>query len=115
MFRFVFVLVFIAGALLGKSGAALGDGWKNLQVLPKNIPKDQLKAVMKASAKALGVDCDFCHEMPDPEKDTKKKLVAREMMRMENEINSKFLKGMDKKVSCATCHRGKEKPEVTAK
>jgi hypothetical protein len=89
--------------------------WKNLQVLPKTIAKDQLKALMKAQTKALGVECDHCHEAPNMDVDTKNKKVARQMMQMTQEINEKFLKGMDDKVSCATCHRGKEKPEELMK
>ncbi len=108
------VLAALAGALLAVAPAA-ADGpsapaWKNLEVLPKDIPKDQLKAMMKAQAKALGVECDFCHEPPDMAKDTKKKEIAREMMRMTTEINAKFLARADKKVGCVTCHQGKEVP-----
>ena len=106
---------FLFAAALALAGHASGQPqFKNLQVLPKTISKDELKATMKAQARALGVECDHCHDMPDADKDTKKKKIAREMMRMQGEINAKFLKGMEKKVSCDTCHRGKEKPEVTA-
>jgi hypothetical protein len=34
------------------------------------------------------------------------------MMKMTNEINQRWLKRSDDKVTCGTCHRGKEKPEV---
>ena len=114
---FLFAAVGFAGGVFGASGVALGEGpgWKNLQVLPKDIPKDKLKAIMKANSKSLGVECDFCHEMPNPEKETKKKIVAREMMKMTAEINAKYLKGQELHVTCATCHRGKEKPEVAEK
>jgi hypothetical protein len=94
---------------------AFADDWKNLQILPKNMPKDQLKAVMKAQSKALGVECDHCHTPPDMDKETKNKTIAREMMKMTDQINKVFLKGMDKKVTCDTCHRGKEVPESTGK
>lgn len=84
---------------------------KNLKVLPKNMTKKQVKKVMKAWSKALGVDCDFCH---DDDKgfdfDTKHKNVARKMVRMTTLINTKYLKKMKKKVSCYTCHRGKKEP-----
>lgn len=94
---------------------ALGEGgFKNLQVLPKTIAKDQLKSIMKAQSKALGVECDHCHTMPEADKDTDTKKIAREMMKMQNEINTKFVKILDKKVTCEMCHRGKEKPEITA-
>ena len=100
-----------AVGLVGGSVSAEG-GFKNLQVLPKTIAKDQLKVVMKAQAKALGVECDHCHEPPDMDKETKNKKISREMMKMTQEINDRFLKGMDQKVTCDTCHRGKEKPEA---
>jgi hypothetical protein len=107
-------LALLAAAALAGPAFADAPAWKNLQILPKTIPKDDLKAMMKAQSKALGVECDHCHEMPDADKDTKNKKIAREMMKMTMEINAKFLKG-DKKATCETCHRGKERPEVTGK
>ena len=101
------------------SAVALADGLKNLQVLPKNTSKDEVKTIMKAQAKALGVECDFCHDVPDMASDKNdKKLIARKMMQMTNEVNDKWLKGMkdaDKnKVTCATCHQGHEQPPKQA-
>lgn len=87
-----------------------GGFWKDLQILPKNISKDELKKTMKAMSKDLGVDCSFCHEEPNMEKDTNKKKLAREMMQMTSDINKKYPSTM-KKVTCFTCHRGKEEPE----
>jgi hypothetical protein len=100
------------------SGVALAE-FKNLQVLPKTISKDELKSYMKAQAKALGVECDYCHEVPDMASDkNEKKLIARKMIQMTNDINDKWLKGMkeaDKnKVTCATCHQGHEQPPKPA-
>jgi hypothetical protein len=114
--RSLFAAVAVAAALLlaAFAGRAIADGgpsWKNLSILPKTISKDDLKATMKAQTKALGVDCDHCHEMPDADKDTKNKKIAREMMKMTADLNAKFFKTMDQKVTCETCHRGKEKPE----
>ncbi len=91
-----------------KPGAT--GGWKDLQLLPKNISKDELKKTMKAMSRDLGVDCSFCHEEPNMEKDTNKKKLAREMMKMTTEINRNYASVM-KKVTCFTCHRGKEEPE----
>lgn len=98
-------------ALLLVGGAAQAE-WKNVQVLPKDMPKDALKKIMKAQSKALGKDCDFCHEQPRMDTDTDKKRIAREMMLMVEEINKKFLTNAKSKATCATCHRGKEKPEA---
>lgn len=100
-----------APAQAGKPAPPAGGGfWKDLQILPKNISKDELKKTMKAMSKDLGVDCSFCHEEPNMEKDTNKKKLAREMMQMTGDINKKYPSTM-KKVTCFTCHRGKEEPE----
>ncbi len=105
-----------AAAAVALAAPAFADGptFKNLQVLPKKIEKDQLKAIMKAQARALGVDCDHCHDMPDTDKETKNKKAAREMMRMTMEINARYLQG-ETRVTCDTCHRGKEKPDSVEK
>jgi hypothetical protein len=94
---------------------ARADGLKNLQVIPKTASKDEVKQVMRAQAKALGVECDYCHDVPDMASDANpKKKVAREMMKMTFEINGRWLKWLEKaaenQVTCNTCHRGKEKP-----
>ncbi|MFI5288785.1 MAG: c-type cytochrome [Polyangia bacterium] len=104
-------------ALSLPGAAALADGLKNLQVLPKSTSKDEVKQIMKAQAKALDVECDFCHDVPDMASDKNpKKLTARQMMRMTAEINQHWLKGMKdaekNKVTCVTCHRGKEIPDA---
>src|SRR5262249_49801087 len=108
------VIPVLVGGLGGLGGAASAD-FKNLQVLPKNISKDELKGYMKAQTKALGVECNFCHDVPDMASDkNEKKLIARKMMQMQNDINDKWLKGMKvaekNKVTCGTCHQGKEEP-----
>lgn len=101
--------------LVGATGGAALAEFKNLQVLPKTIGKDELKAYMKAQSKALGVECDYCHDVPDMASDKNdKKQIARKMIQMTNELNDKWLRGMkdaDKnKVGCATCHQGHELP-----
>jgi hypothetical protein len=109
------VAIFSAGPALAEAPPAGPPRFKNLQILPKDITKDQLKAIMKAQAKALGVDCDHCHEMPNADKDTDNKKIAREMMKMVSAVNGEFLKGMKTKATCDTCHRGHEKPESVSK
>ena len=87
---------------------------KNLQVLPKSTTKEQIKATMKGISKALGVECDHCHEVPDMASDKlEPKKIAREMMKMTDELNAKWIKKVDAKaeVTCNTCHRGNAKPE----
>ena len=105
----------IAAAVLS-SGLALADGGlKNLQVLPKTMTKDDIKPIMRAQSKALGVECDYCHDVPDMASDKNdKKQIARKMIQMTNDINDKWMKGIkdaDKnKVTCGSCHQGKEQP-----
>lgn len=104
----------LCGLVLGVGGGVgRADGlYKNLQVLPKDITKDSLKAIMKKQSKALGVDCDHCHDQPNMAEDTEHKKIAREMMLMTEEINKKYITTGNQKVTCMTCHRGKEKPDA---
>jgi hypothetical protein len=83
---------------------------KNLQVLPKDIPQKQLKELMKAQAKALGVECDFCHDTDDFAKDTERKKTGRWMLTLTQDINKKF--GGKQMVTCGTCHNGHEMPAL---
>ncbi|MGZ4816765.1 MAG: c-type cytochrome [Terriglobales bacterium] len=100
------------------------DKFTNLQVLPKDIPKDDLVQTMRTFSRSLGVRCDFCHEFqddnPDFASDKKdEKNAARNMMRMVYDINTNYmpklqpLPGEEKKqtgVNCWTCHRGEKQP-----
>ena len=62
---------------------------------------------MGAMQAALGQRCNFCHVQGDNASDENpKKLVARMMMEMVNDINAKFPDGKAH-VTCYTCHRGK--------
>jgi hypothetical protein len=105
----------ILAVLLTVGGIAGADGMKNLQVLPKATTKEKVKEIMKAQAKALDVECDYCHDVPDMASDAnEKKKVAREMMKMTAEINAKWIRGLKdgekNAVGCNTCHRGKSTP-----
>ncbi len=97
----------------------------NLQVLPKDIPPQDLVKLMRGYSQALGVHCSFCHEVneqthkPNFAADTKPdKAMARTMIAMTQEINTKFMTQIhdpdampaDKTVSCGTCHRGNTMP-----
>jgi len=97
----------------------------NLQVLPKDIAPPDLMKLMGGYSRALGVHCNFCHEVneqthqPNFAADTKEdKGIARTMIAMTQEINSKFMtqindaaaKPEDKTVTCGTCHRGNQMP-----
>lgn len=100
--------------------------WKNLKVLPQNISEDSLHFVMRSFNTSLGVKCNYCHaaKTDDPSKldfasDAKKeKLIARGMLEMTNDINSKYFlphapEPKPKQVTmvyCITCHRGTTNP-----
>ena len=96
--------------------------YKNLQVLSKDIGRDQLLSTMKFFAQSLGVRCVHCHVGTEGQplstfdfaSDAKKeKLIARKMLAMVHRINEQDF-GVkdfkDVKVTCFTCHRGSTKP-----
>jgi hypothetical protein len=131
--------LFLAGAAIAGAaqqpaqggGGAQGRGGQppaptNLQVLPKDIPRQELISTMRAYAFALGVQCNYCHvqegqggrnDMASDEKQPKK--TARVMMQMVQHANEMVSTGTGKpaanvmKVECYTCHRGKAIPEAT--
>ena len=91
----------------------------NLQIFPKDTPREQVLATMQAFTQSLGVQCNYCHvqegrggrnDMAADEKPTKK--AARGMMLLAREINAKMPEAVGKgadattRVGCATCHRG---------
>jgi len=86
--------------------------FKNIQVL-KDLPAEQLIPTMQFISASLGVECDFCHVEHQMDKDDKKeKGYAREMMKMQFEIDKGHF---DNKleVTCYTCHRGSPHPVGT--
>ena len=92
----------------GKGGK--GPAPKNLKILtPENLGE-----YMRTFVPALGLadkgGCDFCHVTGDRADDSKhEKVVARAMIGMVMEINSKFPDGKTH-VTCFTCHRGSTAP-----
>lgn len=103
--------------------------FKNLQVLPPTISREELLATMRGFTRGLGVRCDHCHTpLPnDPEKldfpsDAKpQKNIARTMLRMTMRINADYISKLPReagaqepmpRVVCWTCHRGKTEPET---
>ena len=127
----VAVLMIAAIITLQTSGQVKSDEpqkHKNLKVLPKNISHEDLIKIMKGFSMSLGVRCDKCHvqmtttqgEKPefDFASDAKpEKGIARQMIKMVNAINGKYLKkagdGKFENISCVTCHRGNIKPLVS--
>jgi len=119
-------------ALCGPVAAQAPGKWPpdsliNVKVIPRTTPVIEVVGAMRNITGALGVRCQFCHvgeeglplEKFDFAKDEKRtKLVARQMMRMVQEINRRIdtlphgqdheHKGVE--VTCATCHRGVSRP-----
>jgi hypothetical protein len=126
------VLAVAATALsVAPAGAQIPQTFENLQVLPKDIARDTLTQIMRGFTQSLGVRCEFCHVpregaatqpggpglnllFASDDRDNKKK--AREMMRMTDSINTRFLASLPARdnpstdVTCITCHRGLNKP-----
>ena len=102
------------------SFAIMQDKQKNLQVLKFDSERD-LKKYMKTISKDLGVKCTFCHDLNDKSIDTEHKLVAREMIKMQKDLNKQYfamigdslLKHKNTlQISCWTCHRGIKEPQL---
>lgn len=105
---------------------------KNLQVLPKDMSREQVIQIMRRFTGALGVRCDACHaqaagaasngpprmDFASDEKENKK--IARTMLRMVIDINGKYLPETGRtftertRVTCETCHHGASKPRTLA-
>jgi hypothetical protein len=91
---------------------------KNLQVLPKDTPREQLLATMQAFTQALGVNCNYCHVQDRAADDLRTKQAARQMMVLARDINQKLPQAVNKpadqatRVSCTTCHRGVPIPKA---
>ena len=93
---------------------------QNLQVLDFKSMRE-LKKHMKTIQKNLGVKCTFCHDINDKSIDTEHKIIAREMMKMQIELNKGFFAQIGDsllkhentlQISCWTCHRGNKKPQL---
>lgn len=112
--RFLATILLAAATLSAQDAPKQGGGGrggppKNLKVLK---PED-VRPVMGAMRAALGQQCNFCHVQGDfASDDNPKKVVARHMMEMVNHINEGFGDGKAH-VSCYTCHRGKNIPDLT--
>jgi len=93
---------------------------KNLQVLDLESVRDLIK-YMKTIQKNLGVKCTFCHDINDKSIDTEHKIIAREMMKMQIDLNKSFFAQIGDsllkhentlQISCWTCHRGSNEPQL---
>jgi hypothetical protein len=123
------------------STPAANPEFKNVQVLPHDLSREQLINVMRSFTRGLGVRCDHCHvvtatepkqvlDFPSDAKEEKR--VARVMIQMTQQINAQWLERVEQaegpekdepaeaaaagpaepRVGCWTCHRGKTEPEM---
>ena len=85
----------------------------------KGLSVDDFMGAMGVMAAALGFDCSDCHPGAGSDKvdwvfDTPKKITARKMTEMVATINRNNFGGTDAgKVTCWTCHHGREVPATT--
>ncbi|HTA81629.1 MAG TPA: c-type cytochrome [Bacteroidia bacterium] len=122
------IAVFVGiGATTTNSGKPEEEGFKNLQILPKDISEKELHKVMREYSVSLGVHCGFCNaswsdttkrglDFASDTKDEKK--IARHMMQMTTSINSTYFNFNNSTkpdtihmVMCFTCHRGHSQPD----
>lgn len=120
------LLGLVVPAALGAqaSGKWPPDSLVNVKVIPKKTPVAQVVGMMRNFAGGLGVRCTYCHEGEEgkpletydfPSDKKRTKLVARQMMRMVEEINARVDTIPERpsakvEVSCRTCHRGLNRP-----
>jgi photosynthetic reaction center cytochrome c subunit len=92
------------------------DVFKNVQVL-KGIPVNQFMDTMGFFAAALGLNCTACHVAESLQNwdkfadDVPRKRMARVMIQMVNNINKANFGGR-RAITCYTCHRGGQVPDV---
>ena len=91
--------------------AGRGEELRNVEVMDPTMRLVDARRYMIHFNKALGVQCRDCHVLKDFASDDKPlKLVAREMMKMQAEINETWFPGRGEVVTCISCHRGERKP-----
>jgi photosynthetic reaction center cytochrome c subunit len=93
------------------------QAFKNVRVL-KGIPVDQFMATMGFFSASLGDTCTDCHSAESGGNwdkyadDNPRKNTARGMIVMMNAINKAYFRGR-REITCYSCHRGVERPDVT--
>jgi photosynthetic reaction center cytochrome c subunit len=101
-----------------QSQMAADQVFKNVTVL-KGIPVDEFMGTMGVFSAALGFSCEDCHTASSNDwanyaKDVSpRKTMARQMVAMMQGINKQYFGGRQV-VTCFTCHRGSNRPKVTA-
>jgi nitrate/TMAO reductase-like tetraheme cytochrome c subunit len=83
----------------------VGKKMPDRQVL-KGMPEERVTQIMNSIAKALGVECNYCHTS-NFDDDTPRKQIARFMM---TEFSQGLLKNDGSAVGCNDCHQGRARP-----
>lgn len=95
-----------------EKGKGKGAPPKNLKVLPAD---DNLIPTMRSFVVGLGLadkgGCNFCHVQDRSSDEKMEKVMARMMIEMVKDINSRFPDGKTH-VTCYTCHRGDTEPKM---
>jgi hypothetical protein len=110
------------------ASAQIPDTFTNLQHFPEDISRDALMGQMRRISLSLGVRCQFCHvgsvdgtsfEGVDfASDDDPRKVTARWMLGMVNDLNSRVATELPDRdaprteMSCKTCHRGVSNPRL---
>ena len=112
-----FLILPVVFFLQSDVSAEVPDTFQNLQLLPADITKAELKGIMNGFTEQLGVKCTFCHTLDEYHlDDNKHKVIARDMIRLvENlreNVGTYFPKDTEPgKIACWTCHRGEAEIE----
>ena len=110
-------LEYLNKAIEGKTDSPAVSVFENIKVF-KKMPAGRLLGMMRNWTRILGVDCAHCHVPEHWEKDDKApKLTARDMDKMEDDVNDliknvKSIKNERAHIACWTCHRGQPVPEA---
>lgn len=98
-------------AFSAERDAGRGDEVKNVEVMDPSTRLAEARIYMLQFNEALGVECKDCHVVRDfASDDVPLKHAARDMMRMQAELNAKFFPGQGERITCWTCHRGSRIP-----
>ena len=110
-------LIAVATASAQSQPQMAEQAFKNIRVL-KGIPVDQFIATKGFFSATLGETCTDCHSAESGGSwakyadDNPRKETARRMIGMMNAINKTYFAGK-REITCYSCHRGVERPDVT--
>jgi hypothetical protein len=119
------LVTLVAAPVSDQAQNPIPETFTNLQVLPKDITRQQLVPIMRSFALNLGVRCEHCHlgegndlSQFDFASDMRPaKATARKMLGLTRSINDTLAQalgapapGSGDRVTCYTCHRGAAKP-----